>query len=385
LLVVQRLSFLYHPMEHVFGRIPDVSRQSRSFTCVWEDQKGKLQFKSHYNGSSDRGLITNKRTNDLIQGYLNSNTRSHWMHFDEDPFGAGAPGSVQLDIEREEDRNILLLVFPVIKGLIVLRFDKFINQFGITGKNRPLNNEDRTILAAVLTQSFDTILDIHRSDREVFSPLSNMKSHLQSEIQVLQRDLEMKDRTLSRGLEEYTDHILSKLAEANGIEIKLSKRAYEKIAEFDGKFTELEASLEESLSIAVNSSIDWANEIILDESDLFLKKITPAVAASTQEDSPSVGRLTRTHQLLDKYEESAMQARRNGEPIIGRIVGSYCEPPISNAAITDSLNNHSDRIWELMMKYPSKWPLIRSEFRSVINLISRQKQKRQAELEEKVS
>lgn len=382
---MQRLSFLYHPMEHVFSRIPGIARQCRSFICVWENQKGKLEFKSHYNGNSDRGLISDKRTGDNISGYMSSSARSHWIHPDEDPFDASTSGGVQLDIGREEDRNILILVFPGIKGLIILRFDKFINQFGITGKNRPLNNEDRTILSAVLVQSFDTIIDIHQSDRKVFSPLSNMKSHLQSEIQVLQRDLEMKDRNLSRGLEEYTDHILSKLAEANGIEIKLSKRAYEKIADFDGKFTELEASLEESLSIAMNSSLELANEIILDESDLFLRKISPVTTSSSQEDSPSVGRLTRTHQLLDKYEESAMQARRNGEPIIGRVVGAYCEPPISNAAITDSLNNHSDRIWELMMKYPSKWPLIRSEFRSVINLISRQKQKRQAELEEKVS
>jgi len=377
---VERLSFLYHPIEHLCNSIPQLFPQCKKYSACWTNRIGQTIISHISDKSSLQHLVQpgDKEIQSLLP-FRQSDKRKQWITEDEDPLQVRNSTIVQLDLSKELERNILLLTFSSpftnLRDVILLYLDSSISQFGITRNNRGLRQEDRMIISSLIVQACDTLISIQSQDQQLFAPLSTMKSHLQHEMQTLQNELDNKDRTLAKGLEDYTDHILEKLAKRFKIEIKLTKRAYDKIGQFDGKFADLELSLQESVSIAVNSCIIWENEIILDESDLFLRKELATNKEVLKDSSPAVGRLTKTHQLLDKYEEAARQAQRGGDPIIGRIIGNYCNPSISNAAITDSLNNHKDRIWELMAKYPEKWPIIRNNFRSIINLITKFEQK----------
>lgn len=362
-------------MEHLFNSLEQFYPQCKKYFGCFTNRLGQTEFLQYNHGNRSKYLpIEQDPVLKNILPYRKNSSRKTWLSRLEDPVQFQQEKKVQLDIGEELERNILVLSFEShanYDDVLILYLDSSLSQFGITRSNRDLRQDDRLIIATLLKQTCDNLLAIQKADRKLFSPLSNMKSHLQSEMQTLQNQLDHKDRTLAKGLEDYTDHILDSLAQRFKIEIKLTKRAYEKIGRFNGKFTDLENSLEESISIAVNSSVHWENELILDESDLFLKKKATIGAEKGKDNNPVVGRLTKTHQLLDRYEEAARQAQRSGDPVIGRIIGSYCNPSISNAAITDSLNNHSERIWELMAKYPDKWPVIRNNFRSVINLITR--------------
>jgi hypothetical protein len=364
-------------LEFISHELPQLAKPSL-WTCgIWLNQDGQIEMLLHQEGKYQRELVSDTSLLTRLSSLRQMKKKIEWLTSDEDPIKGVKRNILQLDLTQELERNLLVLGFKSpyseFNDLLLIQFEKGINQFGLTSKNRNLNADDRSIIASLLQQSVESIYQMQLRNKAIFSPLAQMKSHLQSEILVMQNELDHKERTLSRGLEEYADHLLAKMSEELRVEIKLTARAFDKIGKFEGKFADLESSLKQSIGIAVNSNLHLSHELIIDESDLFLSLAVPAESAAknTISDTPSVGRLTKTHQLLDKYEESARQAKRNGEAIIGRIIGSYCNPPISNAAITDSLKNHAERIWELMKKYPDKWPLIRGNFRSVINLIER--------------
>lgn len=79
--------------------------------------------------------------------------------------------------------------------------------------------------------------------------------------------------------------------------------------------------------------------------------------------------LSKTEQLLDKYEMIAEDLRRKNLPILGKNIAANCLPPISAPALTDSINKHTDRIILCLKNYPEKWQLLRSDYKPVKNLI----------------
>ncbi|MCB9246415.1 MAG: hypothetical protein H6606_08285 [Flavobacteriales bacterium] len=372
---MHRLSFLHEPLELLCERLPVFFKQCQIFTGIRIPPSGSAEA-IHYNSGKYSRELLSEGSRKLLAPIADSKRKMDWITEEEHPFRHAQSAVVQLDITRELERTFLTINLSLGrsfgKGLLLIQVDPNISQFGITRQNRKLKPEDRTIIGSLILQFCESTIDQQERDRELFFPLTRMKNHLQTEMQVLQKELERKDRNLAKGLVEFADHLLHKLGEEFRVELKLTRRAYDKIGSFDGKFAELERSLAQSVSIAVNSSLSRSNELILDESDLFLLRgEVLEVRESTAEQTPVVGRLSKTHQLLDKYEDAALQVQRNGENIIGRTLGKYCDPPISNAAITDSLNKHAERVLELMKKYPDKWPVIRNNFRSVINLVGR--------------
>jgi hypothetical protein len=140
-------------------------------------------------------------------------------------------------------------------------------------------------------------------------------------------------------------------------------------------------NLEEILDSEVELSSNLAqlrgeSEVVLNA--LVLQTVRNKALAKKQSPALQLGRFTKTYQLLERYELSAEKAHAQGKSIIGKNIGEFCSPPISNAAITDSLNKHSRKIYELFERYPEKWPIIRSEFRSVANILEKETERRRA-------
>ena len=85
------------------------------------------------------------------------------------------------------------------------------------------------------------------------------------------------------------------------------------------------------------------------------------------------------YQLLFRLHEAAAQiAQQKGLNIIGKHIGSCCTPAVSNASITDALNKHAVKMFELFGRYPNRWTLIRNEFRSVANIIEKESVRRKS-------
>ena len=81
-------------------------------------------------------------------------------------------------------------------------------------------------------------------------------------------------------------------------------------------------------------------------------------------------RLEKTSGLLDRYEKAVQKLLAESSPVLGKNIAGACEPPISAPALTDSINKHKERISQCLQLFPDKWPLLRSHYQVIRNLIA---------------
>jgi hypothetical protein len=80
-------------------------------------------------------------------------------------------------------------------------------------------------------------------------------------------------------------------------------------------------------------------------------------------------RLNKTRLFLDRLERAASKLSANGEDLTSSAVGQTMDRPISAPAITDALRKNRRRVLLLLEQNPEKWPIIRNQFRPLINIV----------------
>ncbi|HON17592.1 MAG TPA: hypothetical protein PK990_00315 [Salinivirgaceae bacterium] len=91
-------------------------------------------------------------------------------------------------------------------------------------------------------------------------------------------------------------------------------------------------------------------------------------------DNPSTKNETvsdRTLQLLDRLERASQRVVEKKLKLTSVNVGMHCDEPITAPAISDALKKHASKIARLLSLYPDRWPLLRSEFRPLLNLMDK--------------
>jgi hypothetical protein len=87
---------------------------------------------------------------------------------------------------------------------------------------------------------------------------------------------------------------------------------------------------------------------------------------------------TKSYQFLDSLEDAAQKLIQNGLKLTSMNVGRELQQPVTAAAISDKLKNHAYKIHLLLKQYPGKWPVIRNQFRPVINIQEKQLEQKYA-------
>ena len=87
---------------------------------------------------------------------------------------------------------------------------------------------------------------------------------------------------------------------------------------------------------------------------------------------------TKTYQFLEDLETAAEKLSIKGHKLTSARVGQSLGNPITAAAISDKIKNHSRKIIMLLEQYPEKWLRIRNRFRPIINIQERAKESKVA-------
>jgi hypothetical protein len=114
------------------------------------------------------------------------------------------------------------------------------------------------------------------------------------------------------------------------------------------------------------------DELILHDdyfSDLVQKPKTTSVVQVKQADEYSAN--TKMYRFLDSLEQASKDLTIKGMKLTSSNVGSVLESPITAAAISDKLKNHSKKINLLLQQYPDNWKTIRHKFRPIVNIQER--------------
>lgn len=88
-------------------------------------------------------------------------------------------------------------------------------------------------------------------------------------------------------------------------------------------------------------------------------------------------RMSKAITWLDNVEEATEKIMALGEEPTGNAVGQSLDRPVSAPAITDWLRQNQRRVMMLLDRHPAKWPLIRENFRPLMNMIERELKMRQ--------
>ncbi|MFY0643330.1 MAG: hypothetical protein JXR19_02580 [Bacteroidia bacterium] len=282
----------------------------------------------------------------------------------------------QIGLEGELERDFLFIRDIQVGEdhlSLLLQFKPFI----ISSKHYMTAAEKKVIEQSVKGM-LEAFLHTRERDKEMIRSLVLASDRIKSEFDKITARLKHQDRKFEETLRHLMDWILSSLETEFEVGIKYDQGFAEALKDFNGDFEDLSKHLSTQVSIeAAMAKIKEEDKIKL--SAIHLQQILQSSNTKSQAktDIPmALGRLAKAHNLLDRYELSAASCRELDLSIIGKNIGAQCIPPISNAAITDALSKNSKKIFELFERYPDKWPIIRSEFRSVANIIEKESLRR---------
>ncbi len=317
----------------------------------------------------------NEKLPESLNEFLNKYT-SGWYDLAETPFGINQKiGQISLEMELHKD-------YCFIKNLSAPNCTLFLlvqcKPYGPSKNTFLLSNEKKIIEHTIRGFLISGLAQL-ANDASILRQIAKSNELVRNDVNEIQQKLDYQSKNYEIAITQFIQLILNKLQDKYNIKVRMARDFVNALKTYNLPFEELEENLEQHIQIEINlAMIQGENEIVLNASHLSRISETKAIKASSNEqDSLHLGRYAKTYKVLGRYEKAAELVQQQGLPIIGKHIGTFCSPSVSNASITDALNKHARHIYELFNRYPDSWPIIRNEFRSVANIIEKETTRRQ--------
>jgi len=296
-----------------------------------------------------------------------------WLSHDEMPFGIHQKNRENADLFSELEHVILLLKycsdFDKKNDLLFFYFKKNNSNFGVSDNSRSLNTENKAIIGFLLHNLIKGIIENHKRDKNVLDLVNSHTQALMRNAAVLKDELIQTKCNYGQSLVNLCEAYLRELNINESIYFYFSDAALDKIRTYQGDINHLKTIIDQSVTYAyVLETNTTDTKRILHEWHINFEAY---VAEKENEEirSFSEEREIKTIQLLNKLENAAQKVIAKRVKLTSSNVGKECPHPISAPAITDALSKHRIKIQELIKKYPDKWPLLKSEFRPLKNIM----------------
>lgn len=308
----------------------------------------------------------------LYQFLTKSNTG--WYSLSETPFSKNQQIG-QTSLEMELDRDFLFLK-NIAAGSAKLFLLVQLKPFGLAKESYLLSGEkkqfERTIRGFI-----ETLLSLQQNDKAVLKNIAKGNSAVHQEITETKRQLFQQNQNYEVAITQFIQLIVNKLQEKYKVEIRMSREFIDDLRNYNRPFNELENNLEKHIQIEMNlAMVQGESEILLTPTHLTNLNQAASAISYASEDELNLGRFAKTYKMLDRYEAAAQVAQQKGLSVIGKNIGMCCSPSVSNASITDALNKHAKKMFELFKRFPNRWHIIRNEFRSVANIMEKESTRR---------
>lgn len=281
------------------------------------------------------------------------------------------------DLFTELDKNILIVPIKSIDHLpklfYIFHFRKNASELGPVSSGNILHTSHKQLLGRLLFNSLKTLLHSTIENRKLMLEYNTMFANMirSKEIEI-ERRLE-KTKEYSSILDAVVFNILKDLKNENEeviIPDKSKLIIYPHLTHPD----RLKKHLKKALNFARTFQflqVSPKMELLPDYfSDLENQKQEEIKASKSDADVYSTH--TKTYQFLQSLENAANRLMQRGEKLTSIKVGQELEQPVTAAAISDKLKNHAYKIHLLLKQFPQKWPVVRNQFRPVINIQEKQ-------------
>jgi len=287
------------------------------------------------------------------------------------------------DLFSELDKNLLLIPIrniPEIPQLYyIFLFRKNASELGPVSNKSVLDTSHKQLMGRLISNSIKGMLHSIIENRKVMLEYNNMLTGL-----IQSKDLEInKQRNNSQQLNTYLDAILMTYVnelKVGNENIYFSDKTKQKLFPFLSDSIYLKEQLKKALNFArtfhflkSDGKLELLPEYFND-----LKKTEVPTQINKQNQNDLYSSHTKTYQFLQSLEEAANRIIHKGNKLTSVNVGQELSQPITAAAISDKLKNHAYKIHLLLKQYPDKWPIVRNQFKPVINIQEKQSREKYA-------
>jgi len=285
---------------------------------------------------------------------------------------------LMITIRNENDNN---------NDLFFYFYNTNLSNYHLSNSTDALVHYDKRVIGLKMYNMINLLVETSRNYR---IKLKNTITDLKSKNETLKKSLaesEQQNELYHKSVVDYAHEILHRLSsESQQYVFELSDDAVSKFKGFKGNLHNLRKKLKEITDNKVLQNIDqhagndfeaaltWEFEneknkqtIFIEASDLSFDSLTEqAIVAKTVKTD---GSITSTIKLFDKLEEASGIVKTEGLPLTAYNVGQKCRRKMSPPAISFALKTHGQWLVQVLEEYKDKWPIIRNEFKPLINAI----------------
>ena len=311
-----------------------------------------------------------------IVNFKNKLVGSRWYELNELVFADEQNIAKEYDLFDEMLKSVLCIGFEskVNQGndVFVFYFKKDASEFGPMREDKILETTQKIVIERLLQSSLKAILNSYAHNRKVMADLNkNIQLLLDSKQQkILEQDAQLNE--MKNGMDAIILGVLNELKNDDEI-VQLNDGAKNILRPYLKNIPLLKAAMQKALNFARTISFGLANDKIVLHEDYFNEMLQPKQASHsstiTKVDEYSAN--TKMYQFLDALENAAQNLNIQGVKLTSSNVGGELEQPITAAAISDKLKNHSKKINLLLKQYPDQWLIVRNKFRPVVNIQER--------------
>jgi len=371
--MAENFSFSVTDIEHIISNTGNlVPGIARVLSVYYSEKLRKVKAIEVVNPFMPRNFCeipVDDKTLEEIETIRNENTEYFWHTSKDIPFVAETKKIKQLDVFDETDRHILLVTlkseFDNKNDLIYYYFNKNLGNFKPSDTETPMDQNNKTIIGLFLFNIVNLLAKNCRNDRGALKTFNNDVRKIVYSL----RNNEGLNENHYNSLINYVNDILADLSSKSGTHhFELSDSAKTKLKNYTGELKALNKIIKNASAFAANMNIG-ITDIPVKIEDFHLDFGNNTVS----ENQPSVrmdeSKYDKIILWLDKLEDAAHVAMQNKLALTGVNIGRSFKRPISAAAISDFLSNNHSKIRTVMEKNKDNWPIVRSEFRPLINVL----------------
>ncbi len=298
-----------------------------------------------------------------------------WYSLSELPLMSHGQISISSSLFDELLKSVLVLNLSKPDGsnqdLFFIYFRKDSSEFGPISPENVFDTNQKMFVGRLIYNTLNAVIKQLDENREA---LSSYNQQINLMLIQYRRQLDEKENEIAVFHNKLSQIVLSMVDDIQGKSVKFTSAA---IAYLWSNFTDL-SQLKTQILEAVNFVLTLSfgsigNEIVVDihhfkpldkPSEITHEKVN--ISSENSYDSH-----TKVYQFLDMLEKAAGFLIKRGEKITSTNMGGTLEQPITAAAISDKLKNHSRKIVLLLQQYPDKWATIRYHFKPLINIQER--------------
>lgn len=317
---------------------------------------------------------------DLKQGallFFNELKNISWFQKSDLPYDTMEFKKTKGDLFAELDKNILIVpiksIYELPELLYIFNFRKNASELGPVSSESVLDTSHKQLLSRLLSNSLKVMLNSIVENRKVMLEYNEVLMNL-----IKSKDLEIeKQRLQSDEFEAYLSGIIDQFVN------DVSNRGFEfVIPEVTRKLLYPHLSNPDLIRKQLVKALNFAQTLhfmkpqakleLLPEYFNDLRKSGPGLGHKVDVQTDIYSSHTKTYQFLQSLEEAAHRIIQKGGKLTSINVGQELEQPVTAAAISDKLKNHAYKIHLLLEQFPDMWPIVRNQFRPVINIQEKQ-------------